>query len=284
MAYDINKVLSVSKAEVGYLEKKSNSNLSSKTANAGYNNYTKYASDFDTKYPNFYNGKKNGFEWCDIFVDWCFVTAYGVDAALKLLGQPKKSCGAGCDWSAKYYKQIGRFYTSPKVGDQIFFKGSDGTPCHTGLVYKVDSTYVYTREGNTSSASGVVSNGGCVAEKKYKRNSSYIYGYGRPNYGTQATTVESSSTTKKSEVVKVKVTMQEIYKGNSSNSKGQVRTLQRLLRQLGYVGKDGKKLTIDGDFGTNTEYAAKAYQKAKSLIDDGIFGQKSWNSILCAVD
>ena len=287
MAYDISKVLSVSKAEVGYLEKKSNSSLSDKTANAGYNNYTKYANDFDTKYPDFYNGKKNGYEWCDIFVDWCFVEAYGVEAALKLLGQPTKSCGAGCDWSANYYKQLGRFYKSGQVGDQIFFKGSDGTPCHTGLVYKVDSTYVYTREGNTSSTSGVVSNGGCVAEKKYLKSSSYIYGYGRPDYGVQTNTIQSASTAKKSEVITVDVKMQLIYRGNASNRVGQVKILQIILNGLkngeGYKGKDGKKLTVDGDFGVNTEYAFGQFQEVHGLTVDLKCGQKSWNELLCAV-
>jgi hypothetical protein len=180
--FDRQKLLDVANAEVGYLEKKSNSNLDNKTANSGYNNYTKYARDFDNLYPDFYNGKKNGYAWCDIFVDWCFVKAYGVANALTLLGQPKKSCGAGCTWSAKYFKQIGCFYTKPEVGDQIFFKDSSGDPCHTGIVYKVDSSKVYTIEGNTSSASGVVANGGAVAKKSYSLNYNRIYGYGRPKY------------------------------------------------------------------------------------------------------
>ena len=38
----ISAVTSVLFAEEGYLEKKSASKLDSKTANAGYNNYTKY--------------------------------------------------------------------------------------------------------------------------------------------------------------------------------------------------------------------------------------------------
>ena len=190
MNFDINKVIAVAEAEVGYLEKKSNKDLYSKTGNAGQNNYTKYAYEFDTKYTDFYNGKKNGYAWCDMFVDWCFVNAYGEANALKLLEQPKKSCGAGCQYSANYFKKINRFYTSPKRGDQIFFKSSNGEVCHTGLVYKVDDTYVYTIEGNTSSATGVIANGGCVAKKKYTLKYSRIYGYGRPNYGTQ----QSSST------------------------------------------------------------------------------------------
>ena len=41
MSYDINKLIQIAKNEVGYLEKKSNAQLDSKTGNAGSNNYTK---------------------------------------------------------------------------------------------------------------------------------------------------------------------------------------------------------------------------------------------------
>lgn len=176
-----SKVIAVAMNEVGYLEKRTNAQLYDKTANAGTNNYTKYANDIDTKYPNFYNGKKNGYAWCDVFVDWCFIQAFGVDNAKRLLNQPNKSMGAGCDYSAKYYKQAGRFYSSPQVGDQIFF-GSAGNVQHTGLVYAVDRYKVYTIEGNTSTASGVIANGGGVCKKSYDINSNNICGYGRPNY------------------------------------------------------------------------------------------------------
>ena len=62
------------------------------------------------------------------------------------------------------------------------YKTENNKICHTGLVYKIDATYVYTIEGNTSSAKGVVSNGGCVRTKKYRLNASSIDGYGRPDY------------------------------------------------------------------------------------------------------
>lgn len=184
-----SKLLEVAFAQVGYLEKKSNSNLDSMTGNAGYNNYTKFARDLD-KLGYFYNGPKNGYAWCDVFVDWCFVTAFGPEEAMKLLNQPKKSYGAGCGYSRDYYKKKGQFYISnPKPGDQIFFwNSSKSGVAHTGIVYDVDSTYVYTVEGNTSSASGVVANGGAVAKKKYKLNYSRLCGYGRPNYDAEPTT------------------------------------------------------------------------------------------------
>ncbi len=169
---EIERVIEVAKNEVGYLEKKSNKDLDDKKANAGNGNYTKYARDLDNV-AGFYNGKKNGYAWCDIFVDWCFYKAFGVTRALELLCQPQKSCGAGVGYSAKYYKDKAQYYTSnPKVGDQVFFSKL----AHTGLVVKTDDKYVYTIEGNTS---GPIN---CVKEKKYSLNSTYIVGYGRPNY------------------------------------------------------------------------------------------------------
>ena len=177
----MSKVITIALAEEGYLEKATNAQLDSKTANAGSNNWTKYARDLDAI--NFYNGKKNGYAWCDMFVDWCFVQAYGEELALKMTYQTKGGVGAGCTGSANYYKTNGAFDKTPKVGDQIFFTNDGGKSMyHTGLVINVDATRVYTIEGNTSSAAGVVENGGCVRCKSYARNYSYIGGYGHPNY------------------------------------------------------------------------------------------------------
>ena len=175
------KIIEVALNEVGYLEKKTNKQLDDKTANAGYGNYTKYARDLDNiKY--FYNGKKNGFAWCDIFIDWCFVQVYGQQKAKEMLYQPDNSTGAGCYYSMNFYKKNQRLFSTPEKGDQIFFKRGKEI-VHTGLVYKVDKTKVYTIEGNTSSTSGVVANGGAVVKKSYNLTSNYIAGYGRPNYG-----------------------------------------------------------------------------------------------------
>ena len=169
-----SKVIKVAEAEIGYKEKATNANLDDKTANAGYGNWNKYARDFDTKYPNWYNGKKNGYDWCDIFVDWCFVTAYGYENALRLTCQPEKSFGAGCRSSLRYYRQKNRFFTSdPQPGDQIFF-GSDPTEVyHTGLVVEVKDGNVITVEGNNKDA---------VIRCTYSVTNRNICGYGRPAY------------------------------------------------------------------------------------------------------
>lgn len=268
------KVLAVAEAEVGYLEKKSNSQLDSKTANAGSKNYTKYARDLDAL-PGFYNGRKNGFAWCDVFVDWCFVTAFGREAAQKLLGQPDKSLGAGCTYSANYFKAKGQFHKSnPKPGDQIFFKGSDGTPSHTGIVYKVDNLYVYTIEGNTSSQAGVIANGGGVFKKSYALSYNRIYGYGRPEYETEApeVTPEAEKTNKGEFTVEMRVL--------KYGSKGDdVKALQILLMGNGCpCGKWG----ADGSFGVATENAVKEYQRKKKLQVDGKAGPQTWKSLLGA--
>ena len=65
----IEKVILIAKNEIGYLEKKSNSQLDSKTANAGSNNYTKYWRDIKPSY--------QGQPWCAAFVSWCFMEALG---------------------------------------------------------------------------------------------------------------------------------------------------------------------------------------------------------------
>ena len=184
------KVIEIALNEVGYLEKKTNKELDSKTDNAGYGNYTKYARDLDN-IKTFYNGKKNGYAWCDIFVDWCFVQVYGSEEAKKVLYQPNNSTGAGCSYSMNFYKTKKQFYTTPEKGDQIFFKRGEEI-VHTGLVYKIDKSKVYTIEGNTSSASGVVANGGAVVKKSYNLNSDYIAGYGRPKYGETKNTEQTN--------------------------------------------------------------------------------------------
>lgn len=195
------KVINVALNEVGYREKETNSNLDSKTENAGDENFTKYARDLDNV-PGFYNGKKNGYDWCDIFVDWCFYKALGADRAMQLLNQPERSGGAGCGVSMSYFEKIERLFKSPFPGDQIFF--TDGESIyHTGLVYAIDKDKVYTVEGNT--------NGGQVAKKSYPLGASCIRGYGRPIWNESVNVEEDKKEEpeKETKVDTVKVTAKE---------------------------------------------------------------------------
>ena len=182
MSYDRNAVINIAKAEEGYLEKKDGnaSYLYDKTANAGSANYTKYGKEMHEIYPSVMDYPA---AWCDCFVDWCFMQAYGVSNARSLLG------GNFDDYtvaSAQLYKNKNAWKpggTVPEPGWQIFFKNSTRI-CHTGLVveYVPESRTVVTIEGNTSSAAGVVANGGCVRRKTYSVDNSQIAGYGVPAY------------------------------------------------------------------------------------------------------
>lgn len=276
MKYDKQKVINIALAEVGYLEKRTNSQLDDKTANAGYNNWNKYARDIDEKYPTFYNGKKNGFAWCDIFVDWCFIQAYGVDGAKKLLGQSDYSAGAGCQYSANYYRKMGRFYTSPQVGDQVFF-GSYGNEGHTGLVVAVNGDIITTVEGNTSGSSGVVSNGGGVFKKQYNIKTQYIPGYGRPNYadGSNGTTSNPTPVTPsvddiKSNIKAFQTWLNTNYKTGISadgvygplTKKAAIKAFQSYANATYKAG-----LVVDGDFGPKSKAAAQ-----KCIIYQGMKG------------
>lgn len=290
MPYDKQKVLDIALAEVGYLEKKDNSQLDDKTANAGKENRTKYARDMDAL--NFYNGRKQGVAWCDVFVDWCFVQAYGLEAALSLTCQKKGSAGAGCRYSRSYYKNKGQLHDTPQPGDQIFFWPKDRTDknavAHTGLVYKVDSKKVYTVEGNTSGASGVIANGGGVCKKSYSLTYARLAGFGRPEYGENASKTPVESPVKKDEQEPTKeskpaqmeqnggkTVMIELNVLRKGDEGAQVKTLQRLLNARGYNCGN-----VDGKFGSKTLIAVKEFQKFKGLAVDGIAGKQTWTALV----
>lgn len=154
------KIVNLAYKQLGYVETATNK--------------TKYAADLDAL-GDIYNGPKNGYDWCDVFVDWLFITAFGKTVGMKLLTQPYKGTGAGVGFSAQFYKGKGQFHTSPAIGDQIFFK-SGSTWTHTGVVVAVKDGMVYTIEGNAGS------NADRVVECRYPVGASYIAGYGRPDW------------------------------------------------------------------------------------------------------
>lgn len=268
----IKDLVNTALAEVGYLEKASNSNLDSKTGNAGSANYTKYARDFDQKYPNFYNGRKNGYSWCDVFVDWCFVQTFGVTEALRLLCQPQKSMGAGCDGSAGYYKSKNRWYTTPQVGDQVFFKSASYAYAHTGIVVEVTASQIVTVEGNTSGASGVISNGGGVCKKTYSRNYGNIVGYGRPVWTEAQQDVKINTTTVSSKMVTV--SLPQIKFGSTGDS---VEAFQHILNGMGFNCG-----AADGVWGAKTDAACALFQRSVGLTADKVCGKDTWSKALGA--
>lgn len=281
-------IIKIALGEVGYLEKASNKDLDSKTGNTGSKNFTKYARDLDA-ISGFYNGKKNGYAWCDVFVDWVFVKAFGAEKAKELLCQPDKSAGAGCYYSMNYYKNKGQLHSSPKVGDQIFFQNSSGSITHTGLVYDIDNNYVYTVEGNTSGASGVVANGGGVCKKKYSLGYAYIAGYGRPAYDPPAP-IYYKPTVKEWQKAAIADGFKFPKYGADGSWGKECETVakkavvkKRLIHKYPNLTKLVQKVVgveADGKCGPKTSAAIKTYQIDHGLDADGCVGPNTWKVIL----
>ena len=158
---EIDQLLDIFNAEVGYLEKSKEAYrqdptvLYDKTRGAGSDNYTKYAKEMDEL--NVYNGIKQGYAWCDIFIDWCFVQALGLDRTRELL----IGFSAGCQQDWNWLKSAGRIVSNPQRGDLIFFRNLS----HIGIIEKVENGKIYTIEGNTSNKAELITNGGTVAKK-----------------------------------------------------------------------------------------------------------------------
>jgi GH25 family lysozyme M1 (1,4-beta-N-acetylmuramidase) len=158
----------------GYLEKKSNAYLDDFQKNAGYNNYTKFARDVD----NWGQPGCQAQPWCAEYQFWKLVKVLGLARALQIMGGGFYNCKN----VTAHAKQKGTWHSTPKKGALIIFRNGS----HIGSINSFDSTYVYTNEGNTSSAAGVVANGGACRNKKYKLTDSAIDGYVWIDYGTTA--------------------------------------------------------------------------------------------------
>lgn len=261
IVYDPSKVTKVGKSYDGYLEKKSNSQLDSKTANAGSNNWTRFGRDYD----KIMGTKLNGQSWCAMFLCIIFVEAFGLKVAKKLLG------GNLFAYTPSGATQMDATKRKPKIGDVVFFYNATMKRiAHVGYVYDVDSKYFYTIEGNTSSDPGVVRNGGSVNMKKYaisKDNAYFATPGEKANIDTKQSDVKTADngnpyTCPSSDTV--------LKKGSKGND---VKWVQFELNQ------DKASLVVDGDFGSNTKAAVESYQKRHGLKVDGIVGSKTIASL-----
>lgn len=242
----INALIAIAKNEIGYLEKATNAQLDSKTANAGYNNYTKYWRDI---YPAY-----QGQPWCACQISWDMMTAFGLETAKKLLKHwPYVYCPAMRDYFT--------LYANPQVGDIVIFK-HNGVFTHTGLVIKVQGDKFWTIEGNTSGASGIVANGGGVCQKSYYNSQLPGTKFCRPDYSI-VTSIKSGSSTNTSTTTTTKNWIEYGDRGND------VKTLQTKLNKVGY------KLEVNGICGNATVTAIKDFQTKYNLTVDGQAGKNT---------
>lgn len=142
-----------------------------------HDNFQKYGHDIDTNFPGWYNGKKDGYDWCTQFVDDCFLHCFGEEEARRLMCRPKKTdnLGAVVKYAYGYFERAGQVGKTPKPGAVIYFQNSKGLS-HTGIVVAVSGGNVTTVEGNSGKGNYF------VAKSTYKATNSKIYGYGYPAY------------------------------------------------------------------------------------------------------
>ena len=149
----------------GYLEKKSNAYLNDFKKNAGYNNYTKFARDVNS----WGQPGCQAQPWCAEYQFWKLVNVLGITRALQIMGGGFYNCVS----ITNHAKAKGTWHSTPKVGALVIFRNGS----HVADIQSFDSKRIYTNEGNTSSASGVVANGGAVCNKSYLISDSSIDGY-----------------------------------------------------------------------------------------------------------
>ncbi len=164
----VEDIIAVARTQIGYHE----GSLGGTTG--GSNNYTKYGVWYD----NYFG--QSGFSygaWCAMFVSWCAYQA-GIPSDIVYY---HAYCPTGVNWwkNKGLWKAAGSY--TPKAGDIIYFKDSSGVAGHIGIVTGCSGGYVYTIEGNTSSAI-YDPEGNVCTDKSYALSNSRIMGYGTPLY------------------------------------------------------------------------------------------------------
>ena len=162
-----------------YLEKRTNAYLDDFQKNAGYNNYTKFARDVNS----WGQPGCQAQPWCAEYQFWKLVNVLGITRALQIMGGGFYNCVS----ITNHARANGTWHKSPKVGALIIFRNGS----HVGSVRSFNGSVVYTNEGNTSSAEGVVANGGACRNKQYKLTDSAIDGYVWIDWGEEKTVAET---------------------------------------------------------------------------------------------
>lgn len=230
----IDKVLAIAEAEIGYLEKASPHFLWEKTGNAGYGNYTKYWAETAPEH--------QGQPWCADFVTWTLVKAFGKEVAKKLLKH----------YPYIYVPTLASLFplrSNPKQGDIVcFWSKTRKEFYHTGWVIKVDGDWFETIEGNTSSAVGVIDNGGAVRWKGY---------YNSALPGTKFITLDW-------DIIEEFKPMTDTERKEFEELKDSVKTL---ISRVDTLVKQNRVYHYFGELPKNWE----AYDVIKDLYDRGIY-------------
>ena len=117
------------------------------------------------------NSSLQGNSWCAAFIVWC---ARKVNIGADVIPSYYSCYAAGDSSQRGFFLKQGRYTyranANPQRGDLVIFEWG-----HIGIVTSVDSSKIYTIEGNTSND--------MVERKSYSKSYSQINGYCRPAYG-----------------------------------------------------------------------------------------------------
>ena len=161
-AYDL---VEVARTQVGYHEKSSVSQLEYKTANSGYNNFTKYEQWY-MNYGTWPSDAEEGQEWCAMFVSWC-----ANQASIPTNTVPKER---KVNKFKLHYETAGFEISQadggtyiPKMGDIIIFSS------HVGIVVSADEDNIVIIDGNHTNQ---------VCLRSIQADNADIYCFGTPTY------------------------------------------------------------------------------------------------------
>jgi GH25 family lysozyme M1 (1,4-beta-N-acetylmuramidase) len=248
-----------------YLEKRTNAYLDDFQKNAGYNNYTKFARDVD----NWGQPGCQAQPWCAEYQFWKLVNVLGITRALQIMGGGFYNCVS----ITNHAKANGTWHNSPKAGALVIFRNGS----HVGSVRSFNGSVVYTNEGNTSSAAGVVANGGAVRNKSYTINDSAIDGYVWIDWGEEKTTAEvwkaTGTATSTVDDLYIRETpngyvLGQINKGNRVEINGEKSGMWTKIKVAGIgIGWAATKyLQIDGAQNTTATVITKKQDKTQRLF------------------
>lgn len=282
-------VVRIATAEVGVTESPANSNC--------------------VKYNDWYYGRRvrgAAYPWCAAFVSWVLAQAGAGALAAR---------SASCPVIKSDAQRRGIYHSGSAgiaAGDLVLYQfDRDADPDHIGIVESVSGSSIVAIEGNTSLTSN--DNGGAVMRRT--RSKGLIMGYVRPAYDGASAPVADTRIDTVREVQQwlnrtsgAGLSVDGIY--GPQTRKAIVRVLQRAIGTSadGIVGwrtrralptlsvgtggdavraaqallvcKGHASAYVDGDFGSDTKSAVKAYQATRGLSQDGVIGKRTWAALL----
>lgn len=229
-------------------------------------------------------GTKMDYSWA-----WCACTWSAL--AVKLGYTKIMPIEISCYYLIEEAKKLGCWQEAdsyvPLPGDGVLYDWEDGpnyastdnmgTPDHVGTVLSVNKAAgeMLVGEGNKDNA---------VATRTLKINGKFIRGFIVPKY-TDNDVKDDGAVSQPEQGAgsllpgKIKIQLETFLVGAEHP---QVKAIQRILKALGYKGKDGKKLEDDGVLGENTAYAIERFQRDAGMkdINFGTVAANTWKHLL----